>query len=152
PWGGAAPGTTAPPRTAGTGGLGSAIFLPSRSLSRPPSLAAARILPMSRESDPRMNQPDATGCGVRHDPPHSREEGEGMYWNRARVLLVACITVAAALQARAGCADGSCGAAPAADCCAPAPAYRTVTVTEWVPQQYTATRTVYRTEYTNETY
>lgn len=79
-----------------------------------------------------------------------------MSWNRARVLLVACIVVASAtLHAQAGgCVDGSCGAAaPIADGCAPAaPAYRTIRVTELVPQQYTATRTVYRTEYRNETY
>lgn len=80
-----------------------------------------------------------------------------MFWNRVRILLVACILVAAAaVQARAGgCADGSCGAAaPIVDggCAAPAPAYRTIRVTELQPQQYTATRTVYRAETTQETY
>src|SRR5262249_7173303 len=63
------------------------------------------------------------------------------------------VVAAATLQARAGCADGSCGAPAAGEsCAAPAPAYQTVRVTEWVPQQYTATRTVYRSETRQETY
>jgi hypothetical protein len=36
--------------------------------------------------------------------------------------------------------------------CAPAPCFKTVTVKEWVPEQYEATRTVYKTEYVQEKY
>jgi hypothetical protein len=47
--------------------------------------------------------------------------------------------------------DG-CGSGCASECAAPAPAFRTVCVTEWRPEQYQSTRTAYRTEYTQETY
>jgi hypothetical protein len=58
-------------------------------------------------------------------------------------LFTGLVVVGAAAQARAD------------DCCAPAPcapAFRTVCVTEWVPQAYTVTRTAYRTECRQEAY
>jgi hypothetical protein len=36
--------------------------------------------------------------------------------------------------------------------CAPAPCFKTVCVTEWVPQNYETFRTVYKTEYTTEAF
>jgi hypothetical protein len=74
-----------------------------------------------------------------------------MFVRSVRALLLAGLTLAAtALPARAGC---DCGApAPAGDCCAPAPCYKTITVTEWVPEQYEACRTVYKTECHQEKY
>jgi hypothetical protein len=41
-----------------------------------------------------------------------------------------------------------CPSAPVVESCAPA--YRTITVNEWVPEHYEATRTVYKTEYVTE--
>jgi len=65
-----------------------------------------------------------------------------MIWQRARfALLAGLFAVAAAGPARAD---------DAAACCAPA--YRTVCVKEWVPEQYQCTRTVYKTECKTETY
>jgi hypothetical protein len=55
-----------------------------------------------------------------------------------------------ALLAAGSAAEASdCSCAPVA---APAPCYKTVTVTEWFPVQYEATRTVYKTEYVTENY
>jgi len=64
-----------------------------------------------------------------------------MIWQRSRVaLLVGSVLAVAASSARAD------------DCCAPAPCTQTVTCTEWVPEQFQTTRTVYRTEYRQEAY
>src|SRR5262245_19757528 len=74
-----------------------------------------------------------------------------MAWQHLRKALGACALVAAAaVPVRADHCEAPCPtAAPAAPC---APQYRTVTVQEWVPQQYQATRTVYKTECKTETY
>src|ERR1700730_6522813 len=64
-----------------------------------------------------------------------------MVWQCVRIALLAgAFAATAALPARAG------------DCCAPAPCTRTVCVTEWVPEQYQTTRTVYKTECRQEAY
>jgi len=77
-----------------------------------------------------------------------------------RALLIGAVLATWTAQANAcagpcgsGCGDG-CGSAPAMASagCAPAPAFRTVTVTEWVPEQYQTTRTTYRTEHVTESY
>src|SRR5262249_46378042 len=76
----------------------------------------------------------------------------GMYWQRVRVALLASVVAAAAAPAVARAGDAPSGAphhaapgavAPAAPI---APATRKVCVEEWVPENYTTTRTVYRTE------
>jgi len=54
--------------------------------------------------------------------------------------------ILAALSCTVRAEDGS----KAIDPCAPA--YRTITVNEWVPEQYQATRTVYKTETHQEAY
>lgn len=67
-----------------------------------------------------------------------------MVWQRVRmVVLAGAIVAVAAVPARAD------------DCCAPAPCApvtRKVCTTEWVPESYQCTRTVYRTESVPETY
>lgn len=67
-----------------------------------------------------------------------------MFWQYLRkVLLTGAFAVAAVLPARAG------------DCCAPAPcttSYKSVCCTEWVPETYQTTRTVYKTECRQEAY
>ena len=64
-----------------------------------------------------------------------------MVWQRVRmVLLAGALAAAAAVPARAD------------DDCAPAPSTRKVTCTEWVPQPYQCTRTVYKMESHQETY
>jgi len=61
---------------------------------------------------------------------------------------VALLAATTSVQACAyPCAD-SCGG-QAFDC---APTFRTITVTEWVPETYESTRTVYKTQYVTETY
>src|SRR5262249_34977583 len=76
-------------------------------------------------------------------------EGEGMIWQHVRVALLAGGIVAAlALTARA---DDGAPPAPAAPA-TPAPQYRTVCVNEWVPENYTCTRTVYTKECKQENY
>jgi hypothetical protein len=71
-----------------------------------------------------------------------------MIWQRVRIALSACVALAAAaVAARAG-GPAPCDSAPVA----PAPACRTVSVQEWVPQQYEAVRTVYKTECVQEKY
>src|SRR5438105_2856608 len=71
----------------------------------------------------------------------SRNKGEGMVWQRARLALLAgCIVAAAAVPARAG------------DCAAPAPCTRTVCCTEWVAEKFQSTRTVYKHECKRENY
>jgi hypothetical protein len=73
---------------------------------------------------------------------------EGMIWQRARLAVLANVLVAAAaVSARAG--DDCCAPAPVTSC---APATQSVCVTEWVPENYTTTRTVYRTECVQEAY
>jgi hypothetical protein len=85
-----------------------------------------------------------------------------MLFKRLRIALLVCSLVAfAGLTVRADdkAADdkapekapekiGAPTPAPAADGCGgcPAPAYKTVCVTEWVPETYTGTRTVYKRE------
>lgn len=66
-------------------------------------------------------------------------------------LLIGAITAVAVSPARAdfrapGCCEPSCGPSTTA------PAYRTVTCTEWVRENYTTKRTVYRVECRTETY
>jgi hypothetical protein len=80
-----------------------------------------------------------------------------MVWRRLQmVLLTSAITAVAALPVKAhhhcgGAADECC--APAAnECCAAAPSPCTVKVMEWVPEQYTTTRTAYRVECRQENY
>jgi len=65
-----------------------------------------------------------------------------MTWQRC-ALLAGVLSAAAVLPARA---DDAAAPAPCA------PAYRTVCVSEWVPEQYQCTRTVYKTECRTETY
>jgi hypothetical protein len=64
---------------------------------------------------------------------------------RAR-FLIGLVAAAAVAPARADHNGGGCCEAPCA------PAMRTVTCTEWVPQQYTTTRTAYRSECRQEAY
>ncbi|HJT75708.1 MAG TPA: hypothetical protein VJ739_00750 [Gemmataceae bacterium] len=75
-----------------------------------------------------------------------------MVWQSVRIALVAGVcTAALALVANAG----ECGAPCGSDCGAPAccaPAFRTVSCTEWRPETYQTTRTVYRTECHQEAY
>jgi len=74
-----------------------------------------------------------------------RNKGEGMVWQHVRLTLLAgVVAVAATPAARAGDCSNPC--APAA------PALCTVTVKEWVPEQYTATRTSYRTDWREEAF
>jgi hypothetical protein len=68
-----------------------------------------------------------------------------MLWQRVRTVLLA--GGVAALAAASARAEDGCAPAP----CAPAPQFRTVTVKEWVPEQYPTTRTVYKTECRTET-
>jgi hypothetical protein len=64
-----------------------------------------------------------------------------MVWQRIRIAVLAgAFAAVAALPARAD------------DCCAAAPATRTVCCTEWVPEQYQSERTVYKTECKAEKY
>jgi hypothetical protein len=68
-----------------------------------------------------------------------------MIWQRARIALLAnVILAAAAVTARAQ----DCSPAPIA----PTPATQSVCVTEWVPENFTQTRTVYRTQCVQEAY
>lgn len=74
-----------------------------------------------------------------------------------RTLVYGLIAGAALMgsPAKSRACAGPCGGHSAAsNPCAPAaaPVFTTVTVYEQVPETYTATRTVYRTEYVNETY
>jgi len=70
-------------------------------------------------------------------------------------LLVGAVTAVAATPAwathrSAPCCDSPCGSSSS---CAPtAPAYRTIMVTECVPETYTVQRTAYRMECRTETY
>jgi hypothetical protein len=87
-----------------------------------------------------------------------------MMYKRVRIALLACSLVAAvSLTVRADdkapdkkpepLPKPAEAAAPAHDACAPAaPAYKTICVTEWVPENYTATRTVYKRECVPEKY
>jgi hypothetical protein len=71
-----------------------------------------------------------------------------MFWLRYRLgLLVGVLALGAATSARADDKAPAAQAAPAADPCTPM-----VKCIEWVPEQYTTKRTVYRTEYKQETY
>jgi hypothetical protein len=80
-----------------------------------------------------------------------------MIWQRARLALLANVVLAAAaLSARAeNIAPVPAGgaAAPVASTADPcAPATQSVSVIEWVPENYTTTQTVYKTECVPETY
>lgn len=70
-------------------------------------------------------------------------QGADMIWKHVRIALLAGgIFAAAAVTARADdCAPAAC-----------APKCRTVCVNEWVPETYTTTRTVYKTECRQEAY
>lgn len=78
-----------------------------------------------------------------------------MMWKRSRIGLLACGVLAAlTVSVRAGdcCGTpapvtGDCGAP-----CAPVVQYRTVCVTEWVPEYYQTTRTVLKAETVAEKY
>ena len=77
-------------------------------------------------------------------------------------LLVGAVTAAVVSPARAHfrkapCCNEPCGspcapAAQAAPAAPAAPAFRTITVTECVPETYTAKRTAYRSECRTQTY
>jgi len=70
-----------------------------------------------------------------------------MFWrNLTKGLLAGVLVTGAALPARADHHGSPC---PPADC---GPAYKTVYVKEWVPEQYESTRTTYRTEWKEEKY
>jgi hypothetical protein len=73
-----------------------------------------------------------------------------MNWLRVRAALLSSVVLASSaafVRADCGCA------APAAPCATPcAPAMRTVTVQEWVPEKYETCRTVYKEECTQEKY
>jgi hypothetical protein len=77
-----------------------------------------------------------------------------MVWQSVRTVLAAGVCIAAlavvsrACDGGAGC-DSGCGT-PAAECAAPA--FRTVSCTEWRPETYQSTRTVNRTECRQEAY
>jgi len=80
-----------------------------------------------------------------------------MIWQRVRIaLLASMVAMAAALPVAPGKAfAGSCGpdCGSAAPCpVVAAPAMRTITVTEMVPEQYVTTRTVYRQQRCEEKY
>ncbi len=81
-----------------------------------------------------------------------------MIWQRIRMALLACVALAAAaVAARAEEAAPPVATpnVPVASAAAPAPCgppMRTVCVQEWVPQQYEAVRTVYKTECVQERY
>jgi hypothetical protein len=79
-----------------------------------------------------------------------RNQGEAvMRWFRfTAVLLSSVVLAASATFARADCGS----AAPAGDCGGCAPATRTISVTEWVPEHYQACRTVYKQECVQEKY
>jgi hypothetical protein len=75
-----------------------------------------------------------------------------MFARFASAALAGLVLAALGQPARAG---HGCGGTPdcAPACAAPAaPAFRTITVTEWVPEQYQATRTVYKTVCAEEKY
>jgi hypothetical protein len=87
----------------------------------------------------------------------------GMIWQRVRLALLAAAMVASTLPLRAddkadADKDKAADDKPAAEkiappvSAAPAAEYRTICVNEWVPEQYTCTRTVYKTETRTETY
>jgi len=95
-----------------------------------------------------------------------RNKGDGMIWQQVRLALMASVLAAAAaltvraeekpkaekaekIPAPAG-ATAPAPIAPVADGCAPQT--RTVCVKEWVPEQYQAERTVYKTECRQENY
>jgi hypothetical protein len=78
-----------------------------------------------------------------------------MFYRHLITSLFAGVALIAANGAAQACA-GPCGS-PCTTCETPcatpcAPAYRTITVSEWVPETYQTTRTVYKTEYVNEAY
>src|SRR5262249_55630718 len=79
-----------------------------------------------------------------------------MYWQRVRVaLLASCVAMTAALPVARGeeAAGAGHAAPPHAPAAAPcAPAMKTICVEECVPEYYTTTRTVYRTEKVCEKY
>src|SRR6516165_3612298 len=83
-----------------------------------------------------------------------------MVWQHSRIALLAgAVASVLALSARADdqpkaaapAAPAPTAAAPAGDPCAPQQ-FRTICVTEWVPETYQCTRTVYKTEQRQETY
>jgi len=67
-------------------------------------------------------------------------------------LLIGAITAMAAPAWANHGSSGCCDSAPSANCGSTAPAYRTITVTECVPETYTQCVTRYRTECRTETY
>ncbi len=72
-----------------------------------------------------------------------------MSWFRLNAVLLSSVVLASSVPF----ANADCGcAAPASDCGGCAPATRTITVTEWVPEHYQCTRTVYKQECCQEKY
>jgi hypothetical protein len=71
------------------------------------------------------------------------------HYSGGLVAGVALLAAAGSLQACAGPCASPCAETVAAPC---APAFRTITVNEWVPENYETTRTVYKTEYKTEKY
>src|SRR6202022_579295 len=91
-------------------------------------------------------RPTGTCLGEARIDLYRKPGEEGMFWQRARLALLANVVLAAAaVSARAD----DCAPVPA-PCCAPAT--RTVCVTEWVKENYVTTRTSYRTECVQEKY
>lgn len=73
-----------------------------------------------------------------------------MLKNCVRAIALTGVVLAAMVLPARVAADSCCGGpAPVVAC---APAFRTITVTEWVPECYSAVRTSYRTECATETY
>src|SRR5262249_11280913 len=107
-----------------------------------PALGIVSCCSIHRIRPSPPDRPEPGGIG------EYRNKGEGMVWQHVRAALTGCALVAAAaLPARA---DDCCNSAPCGAPCAPQ--YRTVCVKEWVPEQYQATRTVYKHECRTETY
>jgi hypothetical protein len=76
-----------------------------------------------------------------------------MLWHRVRFALLAGVLASGAVVTARADEGGQPAGSPAAPPVAhSAPCTRTVTCTEWVPEQYPCTRTVYKTEYKQETY
>jgi hypothetical protein len=75
-----------------------------------------------------------------------------MFMSNVRATVLASAVLAAlGLPAQASHA-GDCGAPCDSPCGPVAPAFRTITVTEWVPETYKTMATAYRTEFVNEAY
>jgi hypothetical protein len=80
-------------------------------------------------------------------------QGEGMVCQPLRLaLLIGAITAVAVSPVRANHNQAPCCNSAPTNCCSTAPAMRTITCTECVPETYTVKRTCYRTECRTEQY